>query len=116
MGKLSAGDDPIVIDLPPLSLGRCHPLTRLVNGAIIVGRINKITREPMLATPARDSRGAGPRGCREQHIAQKGSLRALPSRPRIDGVREGRNQIGPYASAGMTPALCSSLGRKARTG
>src|SRR5215216_4699857 len=37
-------------------------------------RINKITREALLSTPARDSRRAGPRGCREQHIAQNGVI------------------------------------------
>jgi capsular exopolysaccharide synthesis family protein len=51
--KLSASHDMVVIDSPPLPiLADAIPLVRMVNGVIVVGRVNKTTRDQAQALHA----------------------------------------------------------------
>ena len=81
--KLTASHDLVVIDSPPLPmLADAIPMVKMVDGVIVVGRIeqNNERRGGGSARPARQSRGTGPWSRCEQNIAQE-LLRLLPSSP-----------------------------------
>ena len=97
---LSGDYDLVVIDSPPLPiLADAIPLAKMVNGVIIVGRVNKTTRDEAQALhdAARKPGRAAPRSGGEQDFAWKGLLRLLPRGPTlfIDccGVHQPRHAI-----------------------